>query len=381
MELPNILSNVKTSDSKIFTHFSSDRRWSDYFTDSVGHSVQNMDLPTFMSHRANAGGPVNVYMTRRLRSPDTHPIVQELAPCMGSSLPVTKGVEAEVSLWMSSSNTCASPHYDMEHNFFLQLNSSKRFLLASPLHSSLFRPHSALHPRWRQGQAVHLSTASAIRDRLNAPDGCDGYAEKNDACRLSRSLGGGAGEGGGKRHPQDVRVVEVGSGIHEIELTAGQMLYLPPFYFHAVTTTDPYSVSVNAWVGSKYLTAATRLSTAVQLPYLVDADEAGRVQAIGALVNMVLVRLGRRFKASEFAWFLKSRVQDIRIVKESEQQCTDPTPPACNDTYPFSTCTDRSIALAGLHSLFLCSHWHFIAHVAECVFCDRATAAHETVNG
>ncbi len=378
-----MLSNVKTkSQSNVFTHFSPDRVWSVSLTSVMSHTNDNMNLQTFMEYRANSMNTQDstqeqqqqedfstssaryVYLTRRFRNPSLDPILQEIAPVMSTSLPLSKGVESEISLWLSSGNTTVSPHYDMEHNFFLQVNGTKKFIIASPLHYPMFQPYSSLHPRWRQGRAVHLTSVDAIHEHLANTTNCVDYSSRNKACKASCSSSSSSDvctdpAVAAVTVEQEKGRYKVGYGVHEVVLTAGQMLYLPPFYFHSVSTLDPYSVSINSWIGSKYLTAANKLSTNVPLPYPADATEDARVLTIGALINLVLIRLGRHFTPNEFVVYLKSRVKNIHFDSDShvganaqqEEECVKDTF-SCNDTFPFSVCSDRKIALQGtIHSI------------------------------
>lgn len=345
MELPNILSNVKKSDSNSFTHFSKDRVWASEFEGIKGYNVQNMELASFLNYRADTEGSTFVYATRRLLHAYTNPIIQELAPCI-NNLPSTPGVESEISIWLTSGNTIATPHYDMEHNFFLQLNGTKRFVIASPTHYPLFRLYSSLHPRWRQGQARNLTSNEALNEVLTNPSICDGYSQRSSACpvtsinELWSTCSSAKDETASSNNIQ-----KIAPAIHVIDLHPGQMLYIPPFFFHAVTTLDPYSVSINSWFGSKYLTAANKLSTSVPLPFAAGSTETSRILTIGALINLVVARLGKWVTPGEFARMLQSRVAaDIPNISDVERYQRSV---ACNLTLPFSACNDRSIATEG----------------------------------
>lgn len=347
LELPHMLSNVKSSHEDTFTHFSNDRSWSSHLANDIRHNVQTMDLPTFMKHRSNEYEFPRVYMTRRLTNPTVNSLLQELAPVM-ASLPVSSHVESEISFWMSSAHTTASPHYDMEHNFFLQVNGTKRFLISSPSHYALFQPFTSLHPSWRQARHRNLTSLEAIQARLSEPEGCEFYPSKNSACGQFDAVCASNENGNGT----SVRVVA--PGIHEITLHPGHMLYIPPFFFHSVTTLDAYSVSINAWIGSKPLSAYNKLTEQVPVPYAHNADAATRVAAVGGLINLTLLRLGRWFSPQEFARYLELRVANIQFESVSSTGDHGPDSSAqereghsCEETHPFSDCSDLKIAYQG----------------------------------
>jgi hypothetical protein len=353
-----MLSNVKTSDEALFTHFASDRSWATHVANSMKHSIQTMDLPTFMRHRSNEHGYPKVYMTRRLTNPATNSLLLELAPVM-NSLPSSTTVQSEISLWMTSGHTSASPHYDMEHNFFLQVNGSKRFIISSPSHYALFQPFSSLHPSWRQSRHRNLTSSEAIKDRLMDPKACEYYPERKNACVQKASQNNDNGVCVEKVPSSGAAIGEVAPGIHEVILHPGQMLYIPPFFFHSVTTLDPHSVSINAWVGSKPLTASNKLTEQVPLPYAPNADSVTRIATVGALINLSLIRLGRWYSPQEFAKFLELRVKGIRFDSDATDSCRSGDGDGevtsggglgatCNDTYPFSECTDLKIAYQGI---------------------------------
>ena len=70
-----------------------------------------------------------------------------------------------IMLWASTVNVTASPHYDMEHNFFLQVYGNKVFTITSPDAYDVFRPTASLHPEWRQGIFENLTDKRSIVDR------------------------------------------------------------------------------------------------------------------------------------------------------------------------------------------------------------------------
>lgn len=104
---------------------------------------------------------------------------------------------------MGGANVTAQLHYDESHNLFAQIYGRKRFVLLPPeshRHISLY-PH--LHPSQR---SVRISTKSSY--------------------------------------------LSLGIPFYEVTLAPGDLLYLPPLWFHHVTALED-SISVNVWSESK----------------------------------------------------------------------------------------------------------------------------------
>ena len=116
---------------------------------------------------------------------------------------------SSVNVWMGQSHVIAHCHYDGYHNFYAQLHGTKKFTLFSPENWPGLYPFPFLHPSHAQAQ-VNLSD---IRDIDSFP------------------LAGEA------------------KGI-EVVLEPGDLLYMPPLWFHLVESMD-VSISVNVWTDSE----------------------------------------------------------------------------------------------------------------------------------
>ncbi|KJE91146.1 hypothetical protein CAOG_02325 [Capsaspora owczarzaki ATCC 30864] len=116
--------------------------------------------------------------------------------------------EGRVSnLWIGRRGIVTSTHYDATFNFFVQLRGRKRFTLLPPSTSMYLYP--CLHPHYGHAQ-VNISSLNPQAELVNFP----GFARAE---------------------------------VYTAELGPGDMLYLPPFWFHQVETLEPDSLSVNAW--------------------------------------------------------------------------------------------------------------------------------------
>ena len=129
-----------------------------------------------------------------------------------------------LNLWLGSANATARLHYDASANLFTQITGRKRFLLAPPRVAHRLYPFSKVHPGHRQAQldpaATNVSAFPLFRRRL----------------------------------------------LQEVVVHPGDTLYIPPFYWHQVTSLDA-SVSVNVYrPAGETRTAQRVLSKRPKLP-------------------------------------------------------------------------------------------------------------------
>lgn len=129
----------------------------------------------------------------------------DILPGLQSELPDVKALQSDPSvpplyvlLWMGSKNSAAPLHYDKSENFHLQITGAKRFILAPPEEFDKIHLFPATHPQ-------RLQTQIDTRFKVNTT-----------------------------KFPKfrKVRVIE---GL----LGPGEVLYLPPFWFHYVFTEEP----------------------------------------------------------------------------------------------------------------------------------------------
>ena len=128
---------------------------------------------------------------------------------MGENLTSDQVVQKHINLWIGSEGVCASSHYDTSHNFFFQVYGEKEFLLFPPEDVWRMYLHSSLHPYYRSSQILINQTDTMSQAPL-------------------------------LHHHQGLSV----------RLQAGDMLYLPPYWFHHVQSMSPSSLSVNVWSNS-----------------------------------------------------------------------------------------------------------------------------------
>lgn len=116
---------------------------------------------------------------------------------------------SSVNVWIGQPHVIAHCHYDGYHNFYAQLYGTKKFTLFSPTNWPGLYPYPFLHPSHAQAQ-VNISDLEDV---------------KNFGL---------------------VRQVEA----LEVILEAGDLLYMPPLWFHEVESQS-ISISVNVWTDSR----------------------------------------------------------------------------------------------------------------------------------
>ncbi len=135
---------------------------------------------------------------------------------------------SSINAWIGQPHVIAHCHYDGYHNFYAQLYGKKRFLLLRPTNWPGLYPYPFLHPSHAQAQ-------------VNASNESD------------------------RRHFQLVNQVEA----YEAILEPGDLLYVPPLWFHEVESLK-VSISVNVWTDSSQTQTAERL---FQLPLPIHSKQ------------------------------------------------------------------------------------------------------------
>lgn len=131
----------------------------------------------------------------------------------------------------------------MEDNFLLQVSGSKSLMISSPENYNIFTPLSSLHPHWRQAQNRYLTTKDKVIEEFNRLNKNNNDEVKNDN---SYNL--------------------LLNSTWDVNLEAGDLIYIPPFYFHSATTGEQ-STSINMWTSSIGSNAYNKIITTAQLPF------------------------------------------------------------------------------------------------------------------
>lgn len=117
-----------------------------------------------------------------------------------------------VNLWLGSVGVVAQTHYDEAPNFNLQLFGSKLWILSPPEEAHKLYPFPYLFPTYRQSQVDF------------------GSSDKRSS--ILEKFGFEADKSHNKGQGEDIfpRLGNVSAFV--VRVHAGEMLYIPPYYFH-----------------------------------------------------------------------------------------------------------------------------------------------------
>lgn len=339
---PSVVMAKKQISSGIFQYHASERSWSTKLNISgPEYEYEPMSMEDVLRNIYGEGiysGRPYYYITYEIKK-KSNAFVAAAAPYL-LQLGDPSVIPPQMRLWLSSPGAVASWHFDMESNYFVQLTGSKTFLLLNADAYLFMNPRSYLHPSWRQAEYAMLTTLSSVielaidfMDSQNVTQ-CTGtstiyqnHHKKNSICRYNSLIKSGS--------TKESAVMEL-FGIISVELTAGDVLHLPPFVFHCVISGE-YSSSLNIWLGSKELSISNKLQK-IPLPFLESASFTEQLLSVRHTIMRLFSMFGHGgvFFGLEYSLFstalakryksMISSVCDIAVVRgepelESAQTC------------------------------------------------------------
>jgi hypothetical protein len=198
------------------------------------------------------------------------------------------------NLWVGRSGIQTAGHFDLQFNFFVQLEGKKQFTLFAP--SAPLRlfpnthPHQAhtwpveeptLQARQKQPSQTHSSPLAAdesdeeeaeeAANRLPSPKSCEGFVPLDSDEADARPLHTGSSQ----KHSPPPSLIRR----YVADLSSGDVLLVPPLWFHSVTTVSR-SVSVNVWSDAPEYTLLQDELYALPLPLESEWTERARVSAL-----------------------------------------------------------------------------------------------------
>ena len=150
---------------------------------------------------------------------------------------------SSINVWIGQPHVIAHCHYDGYHNFYAQLYGKKKFILIKPTNWPGLFPYPFLHPSHAQAQV----NVSSEEDRQIFP-----LVGKVEAL--------------------------------EVILEPGDLLYIPPLWFHEVESLD-VSISVNVWTDSEQTKVAEKL---FELPLPIHAIQWSSTRAKRIATSILL---------------------------------------------------------------------------------------------
>ena len=190
--------------------------------------------------------------------PAATPAERAAAAAAGSALPRNR---TTLRLWLGGGGVLARTHYDKGHNLFVQLVGRKRVLLWPPSELPALHLYPANHEAFRQSQVPLVrEAAAATAGDAAAPPAAAALAARFPLWDAERAA--------------TARLAELGPG---------DLLYIPPYWAHAVLSVDA-SVSLAAFSDS-WEQARWARSGWVAAPFGALQDDAcGRVRGAAALI-------------------------------------------------------------------------------------------------
>ncbi|HEY7789135.1 MAG TPA: cupin-like domain-containing protein [Vicinamibacterales bacterium] len=171
----------------------------------------------------------------------------------------------EVNLWLGGAG-CSSPlHFDYVDNLMCQVRGERRVLLYAPGQGRALYPAYALREPTDESTPPHFSLV--------------GNPHTADPAAFPRFA--------------DVRPA------HDLRLGPGEMLYIPPYWWHHVEITDGPAVQVNFWYSLQYGALMTaddhRAETEVMehLRVLLDRASPARRSGLGAVITSLCEATGQ----------------------------------------------------------------------------------------
>jgi len=143
-----------------------------------------------------------------------------------------KDENPHVTFWIGNQGTTSNTHYDDQFNFFAQVTGKKRFTVFSPSQWREMWLHPEEHPRLRQSQRIYIEPGSELAPNADPRDG-----------RCVTDVPGRLLLGSIQCAAADLpRVPAIVA-----DLDAGDLLYLPPYWFHRPQGMSSPSISVSSW--------------------------------------------------------------------------------------------------------------------------------------
>ncbi len=260
-----------SNSSTVYGYYDTSARWVHKYNISSPYTlipIDQLDIFAATSQsECNPSNSSNWYLTQPLLDPLNNELVLSICPLMldiVASLISPTQSSPSMNLWITgTSNITTRLHYDVDDNFLVQLSGSKRVMIVSPIHYPRYLSYPILHPEWR-----HI-----IRSN-------NSYVLNSDVAE---------------------------AGIWTVELSPGDMLYMPPYYMHT-TLSGTNSISLNLWMNSKYSMLYTKVVQTMQLPYSLDDPVGLKLASIGSFTKQVILLFEGNY--DEFISIMKHKYQD-----------------------------------------------------------------------
>lgn len=171
-------------------------------------------------------------------------------------------------IWIGGKGVVTNTHFDAYENVYLQIKGRKQFLLSPPTDYYKMAVYPRMHPSDRQSRIEWVDSNDPPLHQLQY------------------------------EFPEFLNIT-----IWEATLEPGDVLYLPPFWFHRVAPLSHLSISANVWSQGTELDIINAIFNN-PLPYFTDLPELYREQRISVLRTYILELLKHCFSLVEINLFI-----------------------------------------------------------------------------
>ncbi|EDQ87336.1 uncharacterized protein MONBRDRAFT_33410 [Monosiga brevicollis MX1] len=261
--VPTAYTRVNMSAAEFF------QRWNDTTqSTAVSHSCFLHELPSALSREFQ---PVEPFV-----------VVQP-----GVS-PEDNHLHRQTRVWFSGARTTTPAHFDLFHNFFIQVHGHKRFLLYPPARWQQLYMWPILHPA---GRSMQVDLNGDYEDQQ-------------------------------RRFPNFRRRAEA----LEVVVGPGDVLYIPPLWIHHVTSLEA-SISVSVWTQNPAIETAAQAFEQLPLPIKRAWSRDQQLAALRLSLQSLIASLQLDMTTAEFVdWtLLQNRYLHVGSVTEPEGRfCEQP---------------------------------------------------------
>ena len=170
----------------------------------------SMEFSDFLEHvKRDRPSRKKLYLSQEIER--LHLLERDIQPL--EDLLLLNPSHSSINIWMGEKGVVSPCHYDGYHNIYVQIFGKKRFVLAMPNASHTLQPFPFLHPSHAQCQNLLALVENNATNKV---------------------------------------------GVYEANLNPGDVLYIPPLWYHEVYTLET-SISVNGWTQGHEVNQVSKL--------------------------------------------------------------------------------------------------------------------------
>jgi hypothetical protein len=246
---------------------------------SSNYKEVNMSGPEFFSKLTNASDPLYYYWYGKVEGT----LKNDVYPSDFLWANAESRYAFGLYMWLSEAEVGPPIHYDQDHNFFVHVSGSKRFVLFPPWEWRNLHAFPRIHPKWHKSQVEFDGPNLTV-----TPD-----------------------------YPKATAYIA--------ELNPGEVLYVPPYWWHHVRAHS-VSVSLASWSDSGVYNAMKAGLYEVELDVDKITDPQEKIAAVAAFIRQILKELFGDEEAKKWlSDMFKSRWLPLKHYFEHLPAFTEPS--------------------------------------------------------